>query len=99
MSSIELELTRHLMKRSRAPDDYRPNSSTRRPSELPTSNKDEIELEDSESDYWPSAPLPPKAPVGPALPTFRNAQQHLDSDSDSDTGPALPKLTKAPNPR
>ncbi|KAG5806694.1 hypothetical protein H9Q74_007879 [Fusarium xylarioides] len=98
MSSIGPQLPPHLSKRKRTSDDEDSNSSKHRRSESPAKNTDEIDLEDSDDDYGPSAPLPPKAPVGPALPTSNQDEIDLESDSESDTGPAPPKPTVGPAP-
>ncbi|KAF5546305.1 hypothetical protein FMEXI_5679 [Fusarium mexicanum] len=98
MSSIGPQLPPHLSKRKRTPDDEDSNSSKHRRSESPAKNTDEIDLEDSDDGYGPSAPLPPKAPVGPALPTSNKDEIDLESDSESDTGPAPPKPTVGPAP-
>ncbi|KAJ4271570.1 hypothetical protein NW762_000274 [Fusarium torreyae] len=93
MSSIGPQLPAHLSKRKRTPEDEASNSSKHRRSESPAKNKDEIDLDDSDDGYGPSAPLPPKASIGPALPTSNRDEIDLESDSDSDTGPAPPKPT------
>lgn len=98
MSSIGPQLPAHLSKRKRTPDDEASNSSKQRRSESPAKNTNEIDLEDSDDDYGPSAPLPPKASVGPALPTSNKDEIEINSDSDSDTGPAPPKPTVGPAP-
>ncbi|KAF5027748.1 hypothetical protein F66182_126 [Fusarium sp. NRRL 66182] len=101
MSSIGPQLPAHLSKRKRTPEDDTSNSSKHHRSESPAKNTDEIDLEDSDDDYGPSAPLPPKAPVGPVLPTSNKDEIGLDSESDSDTGPAPPappKPTVGPAP-
>lgn len=98
MSSIGPQLPPHLSKRKRTPDDEESNNSKHRRSESPAKNTDEIDLEDSDDDYGPSAPLPPKAPIGPALPTSNKDEIDLESDSDSDTGPAPPRPTVGPAP-
>lgn len=64
---------------------------------LPTAKRDEIDLDDSEDDYGPSAPAPSKPPsrsIGPARPQSNKEEIDLE-ESDSDTGPAPPK---PPNP-
>ncbi|PNP83291.1 hypothetical protein FNYG_03613 [Fusarium nygamai] len=98
MSSIGPQLPPHLSKRKRTSDDEESNSSKHRRSESPAKNIDEIDLEDSDDDYGPSAPLPPKAPTGPALPTSNQDEIDLESDPDSDTSPAPPKPTVGPAP-
>ncbi|KAH7256637.1 hypothetical protein BKA59DRAFT_80111 [Fusarium tricinctum] len=98
MSSIGPQLPAHLSKRKRTPDDEVSNSSKQRRSESPAKNTNEIDLEDSDDDYGPSAPLPPKASIGPAIPISNKDEIEIDSGSDSDTGPAPPKPTIGPAP-
>ncbi|KAI8684710.1 DUF3752 domain-containing protein [Fusarium keratoplasticum] len=98
MSSIGPQLPPHLSKRKRTPErDASPPSKHRR-SESPAKNKDEIDLDDSDDDYGPSAPAPQKASIGPSLPPSNKDEIDLDSGSDSDTGPAPPKRTVGPAP-
>ncbi|KAM5355470.1 hypothetical protein ACJ41O_002116 [Fusarium nematophilum] len=98
MSSIGPQLPPHLSKRKRAPEGETAPSSKHRRSESPAKNKDEIDLEDSDDDYGPSAPALQKATVGPSLPPPNKDEIDLDSDSDSDTGPAPPKPSIGPAP-
>ncbi|KAF4341712.1 hypothetical protein FBEOM_4341 [Fusarium beomiforme] len=98
MSSIGPQLPPHLSKRKRTPDDEASNSSKHRRSESPAKNSNEIDLEDSDDDYGPSAPLPPQAFAGPALPTTNQDEIDLESDSESEPGPAPPKPAVGPTP-
>ncbi|RGP70311.1 hypothetical protein FLONG3_7489 [Fusarium longipes] len=98
MSSIGPQLPAHLSKRKRTSEDEASNTSKHRRSESPAKNTDEIDLEDSDDDYGPSAPMPPKASIGPALPTSNKDEIDLESGSESDTGPAPPKPTVGPAP-
>ncbi|KAF7547734.1 hypothetical protein G7Z17_g7518 [Cylindrodendrum hubeiense] len=97
MSSIGPQLPSQLSKRKRTPEAKRSPPSKYRRSESPSKNGDEIDLDDSDDDYGPSAPAVPRPAVGPSLPPSNNKDEiDLDADSDSDTGPAPPKRSVGP---
>ncbi|KAH6900269.1 hypothetical protein B0T10DRAFT_470097 [Thelonectria olida] len=97
MSSIGPQLPPHLSKRKRTPEEEAAPSKHRR-SESPSKNQAEIDLDDSDDDYGPSAPAAPKPAVGPSLPPGNKEEINLEADSDPDTGPAPPKPTVGPAP-
>lgn len=97
MSSIGPQLPPSLSKRKRTPESQASPPSKLRRSESPSKNRDEIDLDDSDDDYGPSAPAAPRPAVGPSLPPSNNQDEiDLDADSDSDTGPAPPKPSVGP---
>ncbi|KAF4470003.1 hypothetical protein FALBO_3116 [Fusarium albosuccineum] len=98
MSSIGPQMPPHLSKRKRTPEEEGSQCTKHRRSESPAKNKDEIDLDDSDDEYGPSAPAPQKASIGPSLPPSNKDEIELDSDSDPDTGPALPKPSIGPAP-
>lgn len=96
MSSIGPQLPPHLAKRKRTPDDDGQDQPASPPAKNARVNKDELDMDDSDSDdgYGPSAP--PQPSVGPSLPAATNTNEiSLDGDSDSDVGPRPPP-TKPP---
>lgn len=93
MSSIGPQLPPHLSKRKRSSSASPPTSPR---SKAARSNKDEIALDNDDSDsddgYGPSAPRATTASIGPTMPPPPQPSNEIpldDSDSDN-TGPALP---------
>ena len=90
MSSIGPQLPPHLQKRKRTPenDDEEPNSPPTKA--IRRDNKDEIALDESESDddgFGPGAPAPTRPSIGPSLPP---QPQPVANPS---IGPSLPPST------
>ncbi|KAH7155463.1 hypothetical protein B0J13DRAFT_545642 [Dactylonectria estremocensis] len=97
MSSIGPQFPSHLSKRKRAPESETSPPSKLRRSESPSKNEDEIDLDDSDDEYGPSAPATTNPDVGPSLPPRNNKDEiNLDSGSDSDSGPAPSKRNVGP---
>ncbi|KAH6711470.1 hypothetical protein BKA61DRAFT_611040 [Leptodontidium sp. MPI-SDFR-AT-0119] len=122
MSSAGPQLPPHLAKRKRSTEeDEGPHSPPRKvqaatappprtlgPTLPPTTNPDELNIDDdsSEDDYGPSlqpkkASSPPgKRILGPSLPPTKNPEElSLDDSSEDEYGPSAPKAaTKPPSP-
>ena len=93
MSSIGPQLPSQLPKRKRTPEEDAARRSKHPRSESPAKNRDEIDIDDSDEDYGPSAPPAPKSTLGPSLPPSNNNEIDLE-DSDDGYGPSAPTHSK-----